>query len=144
MVLRKSAEDYLEAIYVLKQKHGAVRSIDVAHHLDYSKPSVSRAVGNLKNDGYLEMMEDGELVLTDKGAAAARDVYERHTILTALFTALGVSGKTAVEDACNVEHAISAETFACLKAAYHDNLFELMTPQGDDADKKKKKKKKKG
>ncbi|MGD9559097.1 MAG: metal-dependent transcriptional regulator, partial [Oscillospiraceae bacterium] len=106
MELRRSAEDYLEAIYVLKQQKGLVRSIDVAHHLEYSKPSVSRAVGNLKKAGYLEMLPDGELVLTEMGLKTAKSVYERHTVLTALFTSIGVSEKTAAEDACRVEHAI--------------------------------------
>lgn len=148
--LRMSSEDYLEAIYVLKQQKGMVRSIDVAHHLDYSKPSVSRAVGNLKAEGYLEMREDGELVLTESGFAAAKHVYERHILLTALLTSLGVSAKTAAEDACLVEHALSEETFACLKAAYQSGRLHVhqvgVLPEADttekDAKKKKKKKKK--
>ncbi len=120
MELRRSAEDYLETIYVLKQKNQLVRSIDVAHHLDYSKPSVSRAVNNLKREGYLEDREDGELCFTKKGLYEAMKIYERHTILTALFISLGVSPETAAEDACRVEHAISDETFKCLKATHDD------------------------
>lgn len=142
MLLRRSAEDYLEAIYVLKRQKGVVRSIDVAHHLDFSKPSVSRAVNNLKRDGYLEMQEDGELLFTPIGLEAAEKVYERHTILTALFTSIGVSEDVAAEDACRVEHAISDETFARLKATHNTRLAGLGL--GEDADKKKKKKKKKG
>lgn len=152
MQLRRSAEDYLETIYVLKQQKGMVRSIDVAHHLEYSKPSVSRAVNNLKNDGYLEMHGDGELVLTPKGLETAMKIYERHTILTALFTSIGVSEKVAAEDACRVEHAISDETFAHLKATHksRSNGFvfaegeaENEVSTGEKADKKKKKKRKK-
>ena len=150
MELRRSAEDYLEAIYMLKQQKGLVRSIDVAHHMDFSKPSVSRAVNNLKRDGYLDIREDGELVLTDAGLAAAESVYERHTILTALFTSIGVPAAVAAEDACRVEHAISEETFARLKATHSQRLMAVL-PQGEavaddakaDKDKKKKKKKKK-
>lgn len=141
MDLRRSGEDYLEAIYVLKQKNGSVRSIDVARHLEFSKPSVSRAVGNLRTDGYLEMREDGELVLTDKGLKTAKNIYERHTILTAWFMSIGVSEETAAEDACRVEHAISEETFARLKATHKDRL--PLPADGKDEDKKKKKKKKK-
>lgn len=121
MALRRSAEDYLEAIYVLASQKGAVRSVDVAHHLDYSKPSISRAVNKLKDDGYLDIHADGELILTDKGRQIAKNIYERHTILTSFFTAIGVSPKTAAEDACKVEHAISAETFDCLKKIYKKN-----------------------
>lgn len=143
MDLRRSAEDYLEAIYVLKRQKGMVRSIDVAHHLDFSKPSVSRAVNNLKRDGYLEMMEDGELLFTPVGLEAAEKVYERHTILTALFTSIGVPAEIAAEDACRVEHAISDETFACLKATHASRLSGLDLEGDDKADKKKKQKKKK-
>lgn len=117
MDLRMSGEDYLEAIFVLKKQKGKVRSIDVAHYLEYSKPSVSRAVNNLKADGYLDMLEDGELQLTEKGLAAAQGVYERHTMLTEVFTAIGVSPEVAARDACRVEHAISEETFGKLKEA---------------------------
>lgn len=140
MELRRSAEDYLEAIYVLKQQKGVVRSIDVAHHLDFSKPSVSRAVNNLKKDGYLLMQPDGELILTEKGELTAHDVYERHTVLTELFCSLGVPREIAVEDACRVEHALSAETFARLKATHQDRLLQ---PGAEDKGDKKKKKKKK-
>ncbi|MDL2214193.1 metal-dependent transcriptional regulator [Clostridia bacterium OttesenSCG-928-O13] len=142
MALRRSAEDYLEAILVLKNQKGVVRSIDVAHHLDYSKPSVSRAVSNLKRDGYLEMKADGELVFTTQGKKTAEKIYERHTILTALFTSIGVSEETAAEDACRVEHAISDETFDRLKATHKDRISGLAA-MADKGDKKKKKKKKK-
>lgn len=146
MELRRSAEDYLEAIYVLRKQKGTVRSIDVAHHLDFSKPSVSRAVNNLKADGYLEVRDGGELVFTPKGRQVAENIYERHTILTALFTSIGVSPETAVADACRVEHAISEETFERLKATHKERLSGMAadtdTPK-DEGEKKKKKKKKK-
>ncbi len=135
MPLRRSAEDYLEAIYVLATTRGMVRSVDVAHHMEYSKPSVSRAVTNLRNDGYLDMLPDGELLLTKKGLATAKAVYERHTILTAWFTSIGVSAKTAAEDACRVEHAISAETFARLKATHAERLSAPVLA-GEDASRK--------
>ncbi len=137
MALRRSAEDYLEAIYVLGQREGRVRSIDVAHHMDFSKPSVSRAVNQLKADGYLQAVEDGALVFTQKGRDTAEKIYERHTILTALLTGIGVPEEIAAEDACRVEHAISDETFACLKAVHQNR-----NAPKPEAEKRKKKKKK--
>ncbi|MDL2324735.1 metal-dependent transcriptional regulator [Ruminococcaceae bacterium OttesenSCG-928-A16] len=119
MALRKSAEDYLEAIYILKNTSGVVHSIDVANMLGFSKPSVSRAVGNLRQEGYLTMKEDGELLLTKKGTAAAEHIYERHTVLSSLLISLGVSEKTAADDACLIEHVISDETFDKIKDLYN-------------------------
>lgn len=124
MALRQSAEDYLETILILTNRKGVVHSVDVAHHMDFSKPSVSRAVGNLKADGYLLMKENGELVLTEKGREAAEQVYERHTVLTGLLTRLGVPQDIAAEDACNVEHVISQETFERLRSKYYNNEEE--------------------
>lgn len=122
MELYKSAEDYLEAILMLEKQQGNVRSIDVAHHMNFSKPSVSRAVNNLKTDGYLDMLPSGDLVLTPKGRSAAEHVYERHTVLTSLLTSVGVASETAAEDACQIEHVISEETFARLKAIYDEQI----------------------
>ena len=116
MPLHESAEMYLETIYVLSQKLPAVRSIDVAEALNYSRPSVSRAVGLLKSDGYLNMDSDGFLVLTDKGREAAEKIYERHTILSAALMALGVDQETAADDACKIEHVISDKSLAAIKA----------------------------
>lgn len=116
MSLHESAEMYLETIYTLSQKKSSVRSIDVAESLGYSRPSISRAVSLLKNDGYLSVNEDGFLILTDKGTAAAQKVYERHTILTAALIALGVDPAAAAEDACRVEHVISDKSFDAIKA----------------------------
>ena len=115
MGLHESAEMYLETIYVLSKQNSTVRSIDVAEHMGYSKPSVSRAVGLLKTGGYLTMEPDGSLVLTDEGEAIARNIYERHTVLTAMLTRLGVDPQTAAEDACRIEHVISEESFRAIR-----------------------------
>ena len=115
MSLHESAEMYLETIYVLSQKLPAVRSIDVAEALNSSRPSVSRAVGLLKNDGYLTMDSDSFLVLTEKGREVAEKIYERHTILTQALMALGVDPETAAEDACKIEHDISDRTLDAIK-----------------------------
>ena len=115
MSLHQSGEDYLEAILVLREKNGVVHSIDVAQHLGYSKPSVSRAVSLLKGDGYLIMERDGRLELTETGVEVARNIYERHRFLRQWLIHLGVSSETAEDDACKIEHNISDETFQCLK-----------------------------
>ena len=115
MSLHQSGEDYLETILVLQQEKGIVHSIDVAQHLGYSKPSVSRAVSLLRAEGYLTMAKDGRLELTETGVDVARNIYERHRFLTHLLSHLGVSEKTAEEDACKIEHNGSDETFECLK-----------------------------
>ena len=116
MSMHESAEMYLETIYTLSLNSTSVRSIDVAEALNYSRPSVSRAVGLLKKDGYLLM--DGEcfLTLTEEGRALAERIYERHTVLTAALEALGVDKETAAEDACKIEHDISDRTFDAIKA----------------------------
>ena len=115
MSLHQSGEDYLEAILVLSEKNGVVHSIDVAQHMGYSKPSVSRAVSLLKGEGYLTMEKDGRLELTETGVEVARQIYERHSFLKQWLIRLGVSAETAEEDACKIEHNISDETFQCLK-----------------------------
>ena len=116
MALHESAEMYLETIYQLSQAQQCVRSIDVAEALNYSRASVSRAVGLLKKDGYLEMDEDGFLTLTEAGRALAERIYERHTVLAAALEALGVDKETAAEDACRIEHVISDKSLAAIKA----------------------------
>ena len=116
MSIHESAEMYLETIYSLSQTHTSVRSIDVAEALNYSRPSVSRAVGLLKGDGYLVVDQDGFLTLTDAGKEIAQKIYERHTVLTAALVALGVDKDTAAEDACKIEHDISDQTFRAIKA----------------------------
>ena len=115
MALHESGEDYLEAILILRQKKGTVHSIDVAQHLGFSKPSVSRAVSILKSNGYLTMEKDGRLELTQAGEAEAQRVYERHRFLSEWLVKLGVTPEVAAADACRIEHDISAETFECLK-----------------------------
>ena len=106
---------YLESIYVLSKTKGAVRSLDVAEYMNFSKPSVSRAVGLLKSGGYLQMDKEGLLPLTAIGRAVAEKIYERHTLLTAFLTQLGVDPNIAAEDACKMEHVISDESFAAIK-----------------------------
>ncbi len=114
--MHESGEDYIETIYLLKKKKGMVRSIDVATELGFSRPSVSRAVGILKDDGYVTVEKDGELVLTELGLKKAKSVYERHTNLTKfLMITAGVDEETAENDACRIEHIISKETFKGIK-----------------------------
>ena len=115
MKMQESGEMYLETIYILSQKSSRVRSIDVCEYMGFSKPSVSRAVALLKNNGYLTVNEDGHLSLTDSGREIAVKIYERHRLLSAFLMELGVSEKTALEDACRAEHVISDETFAAIK-----------------------------
>lgn len=102
MKIQESAENYLEAILVLTQKNGQVRSIDVAHYTGFSKPSISRAVGLLRDNGYVSIDQNGLLGLTESGMQIASSIYERHTVLTAFLTALGVDAETAAEDACRI------------------------------------------
>ena len=115
MHLQESGEMYLETIYVLSQSSNCVRSIDVAEHMGYSKPSVSRAMGLLKQGGYVIVDEDGFLVLTEEGRNMAQKIFDRHTVLSKLLVSMGVSEKTAAEDACKIEHVISDETFYAIK-----------------------------
>ena len=122
MRLQESGEMYLEAILVLHKKTGHVRSIDVSEYLGYSKPSVSRAVGLLKNGEYLTVDPDGSLILTDSGREIAEKIYERHTFLTDLLTRIGVSREIAAEDACRLEHAISDESFRAIKEYVSKNV----------------------
>jgi len=113
--MRESGEMYLETIYVLSQQQQTVRSIDVAEHMGYSKPSVSRAVSLLKKGGLVEMDKDGFLTLTEKGLAMAHKIFERHTVISSLLMRIGVSQATASEDACKIEHVISDETMEAIK-----------------------------
>ena len=114
--IRESAENYLETILVLQKRHGHVRSIDIANELSFSKPSVSVAMKNLRLNGLIEIDEDGMITLQEAGRAIAERIYERHTLLTQWLEHLGVRPEIAAEDACRMEHVISAETFAALKA----------------------------
>lgn len=116
MGIHESGENYLETILLLEKKNGTVRSIDIATELDYSKPSISRAMGILKENGYITMEKNGDIHLTDKGRNRANSIYERHRLIADyLIRALGVDEKTADEDACRIEHVISETSFEKIK-----------------------------
>lgn len=115
MALNESGEMYLETILVLSGKNPSVRSIDIAEYMNYSKPSVSRAVGILKNDNYITVDKDGYITLTNAGLSLAQKVYERHTVLSRALIMLGVDEETASKDACKIEHVISEKTFEMIK-----------------------------
>ncbi|MBE7063552.1 MAG: metal-dependent transcriptional regulator [Clostridia bacterium] len=115
MQIKESAENYLEAILMLKNKKGYVRSIDVANELNFSKPSVSVAMKHFREDGYITIAEDGGITLTEKGMEIALRIYERHQVIASFLMHLGVSPDTAYEDSCKIEHDISTETFEKLK-----------------------------
>lgn len=114
MQIQESGEMYLETILLLSKK-GAVRSLDIAEYMEYSKPSVCRAVGILKNGGFITVDKSGYITLTDAGFERASKIYERHTLLTDFLQRIGVSAETAVEDACKMEHIISDESFDAIK-----------------------------
>ena len=115
MKIQESAENYLETILVISHKKGMVRSIDIVNELEFSKPSVSVAMKNLRENGYIEMDKDGYIMLLDKGREIAEKIYERHTTLSKYLVALGVDPVVAAEDACRIEHVISAESFEATK-----------------------------
>ncbi len=111
----ESGENYLETILMLRSQGKSARSIDVAREMEVSKPSVSRAVGILRDGGFIRVEDDGELTLTDTGKEVADRIYERHRVLTDWLMQIGVTPETASEDACKLEHHISEESFCCLK-----------------------------
>lgn len=115
MKIKESAENYLETIYMLIRERGEVRSIDIANELEFSKPSVSVAMKNLRENGYIETSRDGYITLTEKGESIAGRMYERHIMITNWLIGLGVSSAIAVEDACRIEHVISEESFEAIK-----------------------------
>ena len=115
MKIQESAENYLETILTLQHKKGSVRSIDIVNELDYAKPSVSVAMKNLRENGYILMDTSGFITLTEKGRVIADTMYERHTMISDWLVTLGVNRETAVEDACRIEHVISAESFEAIK-----------------------------
>lgn len=121
MKIQESAENYLETILMLGQKKGNVRSIDIVNELEFSKPSVSVAMKNLRENGYILMDSDGYITLTDAGREIAETMYERHTLLSEWLVFLGVDQKTAMEDACRMEHVISAKSFEMIKKHVNDN-----------------------
>lgn len=115
MQTHESSEMYLETIYILSEKSSTVRSLDVANYMNYSKPSVSRAVSLLKKNNMLTMDKNGYLHLTENGLAIAKKIYERHLVITDFFVKIGIDKETAVEDACKLEHVLSDQSFELLK-----------------------------
>lgn len=124
MKIQESMENYLETIYVLEEKTGFVRSVDVATELGFSKPSISNAMKKLKAEGYVQIEEKGRIVLTEKGREIAESTYEKHCVISHWLMHIGVSKETALEDACRMEHILSEESFACMKA-HHEKWHEL-------------------
>ena len=118
MKILESAENYLEAILMVREEKGAVRSIDVVNHLGFSKPSVSVAMKHLETDDFIRRDKDGFIYLTDSGEEIAEMIFERHNLLTDIFVKIGVDPETAREDACKIEHDLSEETFEQIKRAY--------------------------
>ena len=116
VALQESGEMYLESIYVLSKKNQSVLSIDVCEYMGYSKPSVSRAVKILRENGYITVEQNGNLLLTEKGKSVAESMYQRHTVLTNFLTSLGVDADVAARDACKIEHVISEESFEAIKS----------------------------
>lgn len=127
--LQESGEMYLETIYILTAGGKFARSVDVCEYMGYSKPSVSRAVGLLKNGGFLTMDADGFLHLTDAGVEVASKIYERHTILSKMLMSLGVDKETAVEDACRMEHVISDKSFEAIKEHLGEHERQGLIPE---------------
>ena len=115
MALQESGEMYLESIYILSKEKSSVRAIDVGERLGYSKPSVSRAMGILRRDGYITVEGDGSIELTALGKSVAETMFHRHTLLTEFLVGLGVDEQTAADDACKIEHVISAASFEAIK-----------------------------
>ncbi len=124
MLIHESAENYLETILMLRNRNGSVRSIDIVNELGFSKPSVSVAMKNFRESGYITMDEDNFITLTDKGLQIAERIYERHLVLTQMLIALGVSEENARQDACRMEHDISDETFRKIKEHYKNYVCE--------------------
>lgn len=122
--IQESAENYLETILILGQKKGNVRSIDIAHELEFKKPSVSVAMKNLRQNGFIEVDDSGFITLTASGRQIAESIYERHLLFSRWLTELGVNEKTAAEDACKMEHVLSTESFEAIKKHLHQFLNE--------------------
>lgn len=121
MKIHESAENYLETILILKEKLGNVRSIDIANELNYTKPSVSVAMKQFRENGYIKIDDNGFITLTETGMEVADRIYKRHRFLTETLISIGVSEETAKEDACRIEHDISEETFTKLKEYFERN-----------------------
>lgn len=125
MKIRKSAEDYLETIFVLSKNGGAVHSIDIAKSLEVSKPSVSHAMKLLREDGYIAMDRYGTVTLLEAGIEIAEKIYEKHTVISRVLESMGVSPETAKEDACKIEHDLSEESFSRMKEYFADRIGEV-------------------
>ena len=121
MKMQESPEDYLETIYMLSLHSSEVRSIDVARHLGYSKPSVSVAMKRLRENGYVNMDDNNLLTLTESGLDIARSIYERHQVISGYLMSIGVSEETAFKDACRIEHVLSEETFHKIKEIFYQS-----------------------
>ena len=128
MRILESSEDYLEAMLMMQERFGYIRSIDIANELNVTKPSVSYATKRLRQNGYITMDKEGLITLTESGLAIAERVYERHKTLSSFFMKLGVDEETALEDACKVEHDLSEETFRCIQ----QYLEKMMEEQKED------------
>lgn len=122
MQVKEAGENYLEAILILGKTKSAVRSIDVAHHMNHSKPTISVAMKKLRDGGFINIDSDGHITLTENGRKIAEKIYDRHEILARIFVSIGVSETTAYEDACKIEHDLSDETFNCLKAYVNEHF----------------------
>lgn len=131
MSIYESGQMYLETIYILSLSKSYIRAIDVGEHLGYSKPSVSRAMSILKKNGYVTVDTDGAISLTESGMEIAKTMYMRHTVLTKMLMQLGVDENTATEDACRMEHVISAESFEAIKR--HANQYASSSQDGSGA-----------
>ncbi len=116
MQLQESGEMYLETILILSGRSSVVRAVDICEYMGYSKPSVSRALSNLKEGDYVKTDDRGFILLTESGREVAEKIYERHTVISSFLTSLGVGEKTAADDACKIEHHISDESFEAIKA----------------------------
>lgn len=121
MKIQESTEDYLESIYVIKREKGTVRSIDIANHLGYSKPTISIAMKKLRENKMVEVDNEGHITLTEKGLSIAEKTFEKHNIIAQLLISLGVSDETAFHDACHIEHCLSDETFLAIKSHWKDH-----------------------
>lgn len=130
MKIQESAENYLETILILYNRNGYVHAVDIANELDFSKPSVSVAMRNLRENGYISVDKSNDITLTPKGRAIAETIYERHTLLSNWLMTLGVSPETAAEDACRMEHVISTESFAAIKR--HVNSAQMPMPTSEN------------
>lgn len=122
MKIQQSAENYLETIYMLQKSKGSCRSVDIANELGFSKPSVSVAMKNLRENGYIDVMGDGNILLLEAGKKIAEELFEKHTILTRCLTAIGVPEEIAAEDACKIEHLISEESFEAIKNSLNRHI----------------------